>query len=69
MYTREARQPNGLTSMMSEDFYFKDGQQYLIYADGTTERLQTSACTRSREIEKAGEDLKELGEGHEPKAK
>jgi hypothetical protein len=69
MYTSEVRHPNGLTSMMSEDFHFQDGKRYLVYAGGQVERLSTSACTRSRELEKAGDDLRELGEGHEPKRK
>jgi len=66
MYTSRMRQPNGLDSIMANDFSFKDGQRYLVYAGGTLERLSTSACTRSRELGKAGDDLKELGEGHEP---
>jgi hypothetical protein len=69
MYTSEVREPNGLFSMVAEDFDFEDGKRYLVYAGGPKERLRTSACTRSREFEKAGDDLMELGEGHEPKRK
>jgi hypothetical protein len=69
MYTSEVRQPNGQSSMMEEDFIFADGKEYLVYANGQEERLVTSACTRTRELEKAGEDLKELGEGYESERK
>lgn len=69
MYTSEVRQSNGETSGMSEDFNFEDGKRYLIYAVGTIGRLRTSACNRSRELEKAENDLKELGAGHEPERK
>jgi hypothetical protein len=55
--------------MMEEDFMFADGKEYLVYASGQEERLVTSACTRTRELEKAGEDLKELGEGYESERK
>ena len=66
MYTSEVRQSDDTTSMMAEDFDFVNEKRYLIYADGTVNRLHTSACTRSREFEKAADDLKELGEGHQP---
>lgn len=69
MYTSQVRHPNGLTSMMAEDFNFADDKRYFIYAFGTFDRLQTSGCTRTREVEKAGDDLKELGEGFEPSEK
>ncbi|MDQ3685821.1 MAG: hypothetical protein M3430_09495 [Acidobacteriota bacterium] len=69
MYTSWMRQLNGSDSTSGEDFGFENSQRYLIYAGGTLERLSTSACTRSRELGKAGDDLKELGEGHEPTRK
>ncbi len=67
MYTSEVRYPNGVTSMMAEDFHFEDEKKYLIYANGSMEKLRTSACTRSRKLEKAELDFIELGEGQEPK--
>lgn len=68
MRTSEFRYENGLISMMAEDFHFEKGKEYLIYAYGEPDRLRTSACTRSRLLEKAGDDLKELGTGYEPKS-
>ncbi len=66
MYTSEVRHSNGIFSMMAEDFRFEDGEQYLVYANGEMKRLKTSACMRTRKLEKAEDDLKELGEGHKP---
>jgi hypothetical protein len=66
MYTSTVRHSNDLISMMAEDFNFTDDKRYLIYAVGAADRLQTSACSRSRMIEKAEADLRELGKGYEP---
>ena len=67
MFTSEVQLPNGLTSFMSEDFVFEDDQEYLVYAGGKPDRLSTSACTRSRRLARAEDDLKDLGESHKPK--
>lgn len=47
-------------------YYFRDNQRYVIYAyksfqDST--QLETSICSRTRDIKSASDDLKELGEG------
>jgi hypothetical protein len=44
---------------------FVVGKKYLVYARGK-EILETSVCTRTKELDKAPDDLKELGEGEEP---
>ena len=43
---------------------FKKGERYLVYAGSNRdERLITSICSRTRRMNKAGDDLRELGEG------
>lgn len=48
--------------------WFKKGERYLVYAwadeDG---KLHISRCSRSRSVESADEDLKQLGKGKEPR--
>jgi hypothetical protein len=44
---------------------FVVGKKYLVYASGK-EILETHICTRTKELDKASDDLKELGEGKEP---
>ena len=66
MYTSSAFLPNGLSRVMAEDFHFQDQKEYLIYAFDKPNHLSTSQCTRTRDLSKAGDDLKELGAGHEP---
>jgi hypothetical protein len=41
------------------------GKSYLVYAYGK-EVFETGICTRTRDLDKASDDLKELGEGKEP---
>jgi hypothetical protein len=69
MRTAEVKLPRGFTEIFSEDFVFEDDKEYLIYALEKDDRLYTNGCTRSRELAKAGEDLRELGDGHEPKTR
>ena len=63
LFTSEIRYPNGITSMMAEDFHFKDEERYLVYANGEPKRLSTSGCTRTKEFAEAENDLNELNEG------
>jgi hypothetical protein len=45
---------------------FKKGERYLVYAGGNRdEKLITSICSRTRRMNEAGDDLRELGEGKE----
>ena len=48
------------------DFNFKEGETYLIYANGDDDKLKTNACMRTRKLAEAKEDLDTLGEGKEP---
>lgn len=47
-------------------FGFQQGKSYLVYGYGDKEALNTNLCTRTKSIENAGDDLKELGEGKKP---
>jgi hypothetical protein len=68
LYTSQVFLPNGQTSFSAEDFHFQDQKEYLVYAFGKPDHLSTSQCTRTRELSKAGSDLKELGLGHKTTA-
>jgi len=46
-------------------YVFDVGKKYLVYAYGKG-ILTTSICTRTKDLNKASDDLKELGEGKEP---
>jgi hypothetical protein len=46
-------------------YVFVVGKKCLVYAYGK-EIFSTSICTRNKELDKASDDLKELGEGKEP---
>jgi hypothetical protein len=47
---------------------FKEGEKFLVYAFADGEgKLSVSRCSRSRALEYAGDDLKELGVGKTPK--
>ncbi len=69
LYTGVTRYPNGYTRMFAEDFTFRVGEKYLVYADSSEDGLKTNGCRRTAEIEKAEEDLGELGEGKLPEKK
>ena len=46
-------------------YVFAVGKKYLVYAHGKG-IFSTSICDRTKELDKASDDLKELGEGKEP---
>jgi len=46
-------------------YVFVVGRKYLVYAFGK-EIFSTHVCTRTKKLDKASDDLKELGEGKEP---
>src|SRR5580765_5147517 len=58
--------PDGSTMGNSCHFDFKQGESYLMYANGTENLLRPSLCSRSTIIDRASEDLKILGKGNEP---
>jgi hypothetical protein len=51
-------------------YKFKVGSTYLVYASGATvdekTQLSTGICHRTRPVDKADEDFKELGKGKPP---
>jgi hypothetical protein len=48
--------------------WFKKGGKYLVYAEEDADnRLRVGRCSRSRDLEYAGEDLQKLGEGKSPR--
>ena len=66
LYTSVTRMPNGLISIHGEEFSFRKGESYLVYAYGPPDRLRTSVCARTSKLAQAEEDLRELGEGSSP---
>jgi hypothetical protein len=69
MYTSVTKLPNGLTRRFAENFNFELGKRYLVYAYGQADQLATDVCRLTRNIEQATDQLRELGEGTEPKKK
>jgi len=47
-------------------YAFQQGKNYLVYCCGDKKSLSTNICTRTKGMEAAGEDLKDLGEGKKP---
>lgn len=66
LHTGVTRYPNGIISFFSEDFTFQIGEKYLVYADTSGGNLRTDGCRRTKKLEKAEEDLRDLGEGKLP---
>ena len=64
--TSVIRHPGGITSFMDEDFTFRVGEKYLVYAFTSNGNLRTNGCRRTKKLEKAEEDLRDLGEGKLP---
>ena len=69
LYTSARKYPDGTTSLMAEDFRFRKGESYLVYAYGNQAKLRTDGCTRTRILAEAEEDLRELGESRVPEKK
>lgn len=66
MRTSVTKLPDGSIRSYAEDFHFTKGGSYLIYAFAPKGKLGTSACTRTRKLSEAEDDLRELGEGSTP---
>ncbi len=47
-------------------FFFKQGEEYIVYARGKESELSISLCSRTKLFANAQEDLEELGEGSLP---
>ena len=69
LYTSVRKYPDGSSSEMAEDFRFRKGESYLVYAFSRDAHLETSGCSRTRKLAEAEEDLRELGEGKLPDKK
>jgi hypothetical protein len=65
LVTDETKNSDGIVTVSSCDYHFKEGESYLVYAYGKENELRTHACTRTRLLNKT-EDVKILGEGKEP---
>jgi len=51
------RLPDGRHLVDVHDFPFEAGKKYLVYAQRDGDHLRTSACTRTRPIDKAAADI------------
>ena len=69
VHTWEYLLPNGYRRIFGENFKFDDDTEYLIYAFGKPDHLWVDQCSRTRKLLTANDDLKELGDGHEPMPK
>jgi hypothetical protein len=63
LVTDQTRTSEGITSVGDCGLGFEKGKRYLIYAYGNEKELGTDACTRTKKIKRAKEDLKQLGKG------
>ena len=53
-------------SSASCGFEFQPGQEYIVYANGGEDSLETGLCTRTRSLADGGEDIQALGDGIVP---
>ncbi len=68
LVTDQTRASDGTTSVGGCGLGFEKGKRYLIYAYGNEKELGTNACTRTKSLKKAKNDLKQLGKGKQPRA-
>jgi len=66
MFTSETKIQDGIRWVTEEDFKFRKGESYLVYAHCSLGDLRTNECKRTRRLAEAEEDLRELGQGSEP---
>jgi hypothetical protein len=66
LVTDNTKNSDGTGSGSSCDYHFKEGESYLVYAQGKKSELRTHSCSETKLLTKAEEDLKILGEGKEP---
>ncbi len=60
MLTGTTKTPEGYYKSSSCDYGYVLGEKYLIYAFGSEDELKTDDCSRSKSLEYAEEDIKEL---------
>lgn len=63
LHTMSSKQLDGTVAINSNDFHFRKGERYLVYAYGSPDKLRTSACARTGRLIEAEDDLRLLGEG------
>jgi hypothetical protein len=61
--TLEVRTPS---QGMACGYPFKEGQEYLVYADGKEQPFKVNACSETKPLSKAGMNLQLLGDGQSP---
>jgi hypothetical protein len=66
IFTDRTISADGSQTITDCDFPFEIGKGYLVYAFSDEKQLKTNVCTRTKEIGKAGQDLKILGKGRKP---
>jgi hypothetical protein len=66
LVTDQTKASDGTTSVGDCGLGFEKGKRYLIYAYGKEDELGTDACTRTKKLKRAKEDLKQLGKGNDP---
>src|SRR6266850_4118755 len=59
----EAEQVSVLTENTAESPHYRVGEKYLVFAGMRDGKLFTGNCSRTKRLEYAEEDLKQLGEG------
>ena len=59
----EAEQVSVLTENTAESPHYRVGEKYLVFAGIRDGKLFTGNCSRTKRLEYAEEDLKQLGEG------
>ena len=64
----ETREVVVLAPRTAESAHYRVGERYLVFASLQNGKLFTANCSRTKRIEHAAEDLKQLGAGKKPKA-
>ena len=59
----EAEQVSVLTENTAESTHYRVGEKYLVFAGIRAGKLFTGDCSRTKRLEYAEEDLRQLGEG------
>ena len=59
----EAEQVSVFTENTAESPHYRVGEKYLVFAGVRDGKLFTGSCSRTKRLQYAAEDLKQLGEG------
>ena len=63
----ETKEVTVLATHTAESPYYQVGKRYLVFASLQNGKLITGSCSRTKRIEYAEEDIRQLGEGKKPK--